>query len=688
VRRAPWGVTILCTIILQAFLCLLLFSNVVLAENIKLDPLTVVSTRLDDEVANAPKNITIITSEQIEASPAKTIPELLSLEAGILSRSFFGNSAARSTIDIRGFGASSTQNTLILLDGRRLNNIDQSSINYAAIPIHNIERIEIIRGSGGVLYGDGAVGGAINIITKRAQAGEKSGVAKVSYGSYKTSQAEAILTLGTEKYGINIAANYIDSNGYRSNNELKQENIQTDIRRDFDRGELFIKAGASEQHLGLSGNRQVNPGANVNLLVTDRQGASTPKDFAKEDSYFLTLGSRQQFYKGVEAIIDFGYRFKNQKAFFDQSGFPSSLDSDFDTWSVTPRLSIDQTLVNLNHHITFGADVYYYNYDSNRSPTLATSNNPIHKLGVDQKTYALYFNDLIDITNSTHFELGARIQHVNLNAVDKVNRAAPGAFGTETKATDKSQNNTEEMYNLGIRHEFTNNVSVYGNIGRSVRFANVDDVYDGFSKFTLLNPQTANHFDIGVSINLEKVSASVSSYYMDLENEIHFNAAASTFGTNVNLDPTKREGIETTIELMPFTDFSIRGNYAYLVSEFDEGALAGNEVPLIPKHTASISANWNVNSVVTIASIWRYVGEKRFDNDQNNNFGQKIPDYHMWDLKLNGHYHGWATDVSLNNVLDEKAIDYAVRSTTTAGKYNAQPLPERNITLSVSYNFN
>ncbi len=72
----------------------------------------------------------------------------------------------------------------------------------------------------------------------------------------------------------------------------------------------------------------------------------------------------------------------------------------------------------------------------------------------------------------------------------------------------------------------------------------------------------------------------------------------------------------------------------------------------------------------------------------NNNFGQKIPDYHMWDLKLNSHYQGWTADVSLNNVLDEKAMDYAIRSTTKAGKYNAQPLPERNITLSVSYNFN
>lgn len=674
--------------ILPLLIYSLIFSNAVIAENLTLDPLTVISTRLDDEIVSTPKNVTIITSEQIEASPAQTIPELLSLEAGILSRSFFGNSAARSTIDIRGFGANSTQNTLILLDGRRLNDIDQSSINYAAIPIHNIERIEIVRGSGGVLYGDGAVGGAINIITKRAQAGEKSGATKASYGSYATSQAEGTLALGTKNYGINIAANYIDSNGYRNNNKLIQRNIQADIRRDISNGELFIKTGASNQDLGLPGNRQVSPTTNVNLLVTDRQGASTPKDFAKEESHFITLGGLQQINDNVEAILDFGYRFKNQNAFFDQSGFPSSLDSDFDIWSITPRLNIDTELSKLNHHITVGADIYYHNYDSNRSPTLATSDNPIHKLGVDQKTFALYFNNLIDITNSTHFEFGARVQHVSINAVDELNTSAPGVNGFETKAADVAQNNTEEMYNIGVRHQITNNTSVFSSVGRSVRFGNVDDIYDGFSKFTFLKPQTAIHFDLGVSFNSEKLSASVSAYLMDLKNEIHFNAAASTFGTNVNLDPTKREGIETTIELMPFDDVSIRGNYAYLVSEFDEGILAGNEVPLIPKHTGSVSASWNVNSMVTVTSIWRYVGEKRFDNDQNNNFGQKIPDYDVLDLKLKGHYHGWAADVSFNNLLDEKAFDYAVRSTTTAGKYNAQPLPERNITVSISYNFN
>ena len=78
--------------ILPLLIYSLIFSNAVIAENLTLDPLTVISTRLDDEIVSTPKNVTIITSEQIEASPAQTIPELLSLEAGILSRSFFGNS--------------------------------------------------------------------------------------------------------------------------------------------------------------------------------------------------------------------------------------------------------------------------------------------------------------------------------------------------------------------------------------------------------------------------------------------------------------------------------------------------------------------------------------------------------------------------------------------------------------------
>jgi len=686
-------------IILQMFLVLLILSEFIYANDVILDPLTVISTRLDENILYTPKNITIITSDQIERSPAKTIPELLSLEAGIQSRSLFGNSAVRSTIDIRGFGASSTQNTLILLDGRRLNDVDLSAINYAAIPIHNIERIEIIRGSGGVLYGDGAVGGVINIVTKRAQAGVNTGLLKASYGSYATSQVEGALTRGTEKYGINIAGNYIDSNGYRSNNDLTQKNIQVDFRRDHDGGELFLKAGASDQELRLPGNRTVDPTIGLDQLGADRRGTDTPNDFADEDAQFITIGSKQTFSNGIVATIDAGYRHKKQMAFFDDyvgdpgflppGSFASYLDTDIDVWSLTPRVKINRSYLSLNHNITFGIDAYYYDYHSDRSLNPGTINTPIHKLDIDQQNYAIYANDLIGITSSTYLELGVRLQYIDLDSKDDFDGTAPGAVNNfESKAADFGSNDTEEMYNFGIKHFFTGSISAFGNVGRSVRFATVDELFQFNAffvrEFSVIEPQTARHADLGIDYEAENMSVSISAYYMKLKNEIHFNPA--TF-TNINLDPTKRKGIETTIELRPMQGFSIRGNYAYIDSEFDEGPFAGNEVPLVAKHSASISANWDINSIFIFSTIWRYVGEKRFDNDQMNDFGQKIPEYDMWDLKLMGEYEGWIASLAINNILEEEAFDVGIRSNSTPGRFNAQPLPERNFVLKIGYDF-
>ncbi|MGB7933278.1 MAG: TonB-dependent receptor plug domain-containing protein, partial [Gammaproteobacteria bacterium] len=99
----------------------------------------VTATRLDNEDSKALGYVTVISASDIENSTARTVPELLSREAGILSRSLYGNNGTRATIDIRGFGAASTQNTLILLDGRRLNDIDLSAVDYGAIPIRSIE---------------------------------------------------------------------------------------------------------------------------------------------------------------------------------------------------------------------------------------------------------------------------------------------------------------------------------------------------------------------------------------------------------------------------------------------------------------------------------------------------------------------------------------------------------------------
>ena len=126
----------------------------------------VTASRLGEGVTGA--STTVITKQEIERAPGETLQDVLSAQPGLQLQSFFGGVAGAGTaVDMRGFGAAATSNTLVLVNGRRLNDIDLAGVDFSAIPRASIERIEITRGnSGAVLYGDGAVGGVINIVTR------------------------------------------------------------------------------------------------------------------------------------------------------------------------------------------------------------------------------------------------------------------------------------------------------------------------------------------------------------------------------------------------------------------------------------------------------------------------------------------------------------------------------------------
>ena len=130
------------------------------------DTIVVTPSRFSEPDGVRAANVTVITRREIEDNPATTLPAILADYAGIAVRDLFGNQASNSTVDLRGFGAAAGQNTLVLVDGRRLNDIDLSGVVWSAIPLSAIERIEIVRGGASVLYGPGAVGGVVNIITR------------------------------------------------------------------------------------------------------------------------------------------------------------------------------------------------------------------------------------------------------------------------------------------------------------------------------------------------------------------------------------------------------------------------------------------------------------------------------------------------------------------------------------------
>ena len=655
-----------------------------------LDDLTVIATRLQESVSDLPHHVTIISAEDIASLPNKTLPEILNLKAGLLIRSSFGNNAARTVVDIRGFGATGTQNTLVLLDGKRLNDIDQSTINYAAIPLNNIERIEVIRGSGGVLYGDGAVGGVINIVTRRSRGDAESITLQQRFASYDTFQTDGNLRFGRGRFAVNLFANTLNSQGYRDNNELDQQNLQADVRYEFDHAEIFGKFGYSDQQLGLPGNRTVDSGAGLNELEADRRGTNNPDDDASEDQWFVTTGLRGQWFGNSEYIIDLGVRDKQQVSDFISQ--PRYIETDLQTLFFTPRFIQRFNTGSLSHSLQTGVDLYFYQYDSTIANSAAELVTPVRTLDIDQQSYSIYANDELRLDSKTVMTLGGRYTYVQIDAKDDFNPAAPGsAFDAQAPAVDRSDN--ESQFTLGLRRQYIDAISAYVNWGQSVRLANIDDInqlsfpaptFNAVREFTNLQPQRARHFDVGLDYKRNNIALSANLYHIKLKNEIQFNPV--TF-SNVNLDPTKRQGVEMSLDWQPNSRLHTRLNYNLIRSKFNSGTFAGSDVPLVPKETLQFVADYQFNSQTQAVFSWSYVGDKFFDNDQSNTFGQKIPSYSLVDVGISHVWQGFEASFSVNNLLDKQAFDAGVSSAFTPGRYNALPLPERNFAVVLRYTF-
>ena len=232
------------------------------------DAVVVTATRFPERALDAPIGMTVISAERIANSTAATLPELLSQEAGIISRDSSGSPDRQ--IDLRGFGITGDQNTLVLLNGQRMNELELTSIRWSSIPMASIERIEILRGSGAVLYGGNATGGTINIITKGPEAGSRSASVAGTTGTYGTHELREALNLAGEHLGFSLFANSQATDNYRANNRLDQQNINGELRLSGSRGHLAFTFGVENQNLRLPGARTAAQ------LITDPRGATTP----------------------------------------------------------------------------------------------------------------------------------------------------------------------------------------------------------------------------------------------------------------------------------------------------------------------------------------------------------------------------------------------------------------------------
>ncbi len=115
-------------------------------KEVTLEEVVITGTRDVQEIRKIPANVTVITKEEIERSTSQTVVDLMRNEVGVVARDFYGTGKTAS-VDVRGFGETAPLNTLVLVDGRRVNEIDLSGVDWTQIPLDQVERIEIVRGS-------------------------------------------------------------------------------------------------------------------------------------------------------------------------------------------------------------------------------------------------------------------------------------------------------------------------------------------------------------------------------------------------------------------------------------------------------------------------------------------------------------------------------------------------------------
>ncbi len=646
-------------------------------------PIVVTATRLNDPSSQTPASVTVITADDIHNSTAATLPDLLQQAAGITTHSLFGNLGADDSVDLRGFGATATQNTLILVDGRRINDIDLSLVDFGSIPLSNIARIEITRGSGAVLYGDGAVGGVINIITKQTAHQGTSAQADISSGSYGTEQISTGLDHGNGPFMLSLQAGGAKSDGYRTNNELLQSNAQSALRWSGEDQEIYLNMGADNQHLGLPGARTVNPITGVDQLTTDRRGTDTPNDYANQQGYYTTTGIHRIFSDTSELIADIGYRNKHQRAFYATDA--SYLDTELGTWSFTPRLINRYNLFGSSGQITTGIDYYHYNYTSDRSSAANTVGTPIHALHVLQSNTGVYTQAAHNLDTDTTLTAGARLLWLSESAGDTLDPNAPGASIYDSMAPPLSRTNREHILEIGIRRHINPDTSLFAHAQRSARFATVDELFQTdpannyMQVFSPLKPQTAQQLDLGLDFKRGAVSLAPTLYYMDLTNEIHFDP--NTF-TNINLDPTRRYGAELTASAPISRQLLLKASYAHMVSRFRAGIYKGNDVPLVPANTAHAGLDWTIRPGLASNTSVAYTGTQRFDNDEANTF-MHMPAYTIVTTKLTHTDHGWHISGAIDNLFDKKFFDYGIKSTFTPGVYSVYPLAGRTYSLTI-----
>ena len=604
--------------------------------NTALEDVTVTTaTKTEKNIDGVSASVIVITQKDIEKISASTLKDVFEKIPSINAQ--FGrfphpSSASKASVSIRGAGANGT---LILIDGKRLSGETEGPYELNRIPASMIERIEIVKGSMSTLYGSDAIGGVINIITKKVD--KNSSTLDVKYGQNGHGEAKEknvnFTTSGTkEDIKYKLFGSIIDTSSYSKNKSYTQvatnpttgavlvANPQNNISGT---NKVTFSDDANVKNVGTRIEKNLNDnvtlGFDLNYLDENREGTyigsaafsggglikNTPVN-SEDNNRRFDVSSDLKYQinddlSGQTKVYRSYYKKRNETT---PINFAGPVNTKFSANVTIDTIESNLTYVlNDSNIITTGLEFREETRDSSAINPIASSSDFITKK-VQYKS--LFIQDEIALTNSLNATMGARY--------DKISNA-------DNKATIQ----------VGLVQKLTENTNLRANYAQGYRAPDIAELYvvspsykDGkrFGSDVIFGPKTSAYelkpeqsqtFEIALSNRMDKLFSEIVLFNTKIDDKIElvsYGSGNAKYYTSENLDKVDIKGVELNLDYTLNDNADLNFNLTYLDTE-DKST--NKELIFTPDLSASLGFNYKILSNVATNLSLRYLGEQYSD---------------------------------------------------------------------------
>jgi iron complex outermembrane receptor protein len=586
---------------------------------------------------------TAIDAETIANSGARSVADLLVTEGGLMLSSTSGNTSD-GQVQLRGFGENAASRVLVLVDGQPVNRPDMAGISWLEIPLSRIERVEILRGSQTARFGDNAVGGVINLITRSA--GDQPVTTLEAAGGsdgYFLTRAGYSQRVGDQDFSFDLERNVSD--GWRQNSATDLESASLRWKKTFHgRDEVKLGFGWTDEYAEFPG-----PLSTSRYLSDPRQSIYTLAGEGNE--YF----SEQTTYRGDASVllgigahgrlkIPLTWSQRNQSWNF---GPGSHTDNLLETVTLAPELRYDGS----NWSVALGGN---YRHDSLDLQQYAEIQR-IHRTAdasLSRELFGVFTTAEWEPWKHWHLTAAARYEHSDVDA------AARSLVDPGDPALNFARSNDESNtgFQLGLRWEPVASYAAWLRYDRLYRLPSTDEIasYQGYPLTVPFNDQLhaerGHNVELGTEYKPGAWTFRVNGFAQWLEGEIAYDYLRNL---NVNFSNTRRIGVEGDIAYRAQA-WEAKLHAGWLDARFTDGTYAGNEVYLVPHVDATAVLACHPVKELTVQGEYQFVGSA-FEGNDFQNTAEKLPSHGVANLLLRYEFEpGFSGYLRVNNLLDER----------------------------------